>query len=243
MKQAMILAAGMGSRLKPLTDKTPKALIPFHGKPLLEWLILKLKHDGYTRLVINTHHLAGQIDSFLKSKNNFGLAVTLSYEEQLLDTGGAIKRAIPFLDNSIPLLVHNADILSDIPFSALENHHRASAAHVTLAVNNRTTSRYFRFTSDGLLCGWENTRNGATKGTCPEPFVKYAFCGIHLLNPAVWHAFPDQDIFSMVPFYVEQAARFKIRAYNVDKWRWADLGTPDKLKNARLLFTPESLCC
>ena len=141
--KAMIFAAGVGSRLRPLTDHTPKALIPVGGKPMLEHVILKLKAAGFDRLVINIHHLGGQIADFLRANDNFGLQIHLSDEsDYLLDTGGGIKKATPWLRGDEPFLVHNVDILSDVDLRALYEAHRRSDPLATLLVSRRDTARY-----------------------------------------------------------------------------------------------------
>ncbi|RMH66135.1 MAG: nucleotidyltransferase family protein [Calditrichaeota bacterium] len=241
MKQAMILAAGVGSRLKPLTEKLPKALVPFHGVPMLEWLILKLKRYGYTRLIINVHHHAEHILSFIREKESFGVTISFSHENTLLDTGGALKQAIPHFDTSAPLLVHNADIISDIPFDVMESYHRQQHADVTLAVNQRTSSRYLRFTSAGQLCGWENPATGATLGQCPEAFMRRAFCGIHILNPDVWTHFPNEKVFSIIPFYIGYARSHSVSGFDTGDRLWADIGTVSKWRTAQKIFPEKYL--
>ncbi len=239
MKQALILAAGIGSRLRPLTDTLPKALVPFHGRPLLEWLILRLKAAGYRRLIINLHHHGKQVIRFIRERNAFGLEIYFSPEETLLDTGGAIKRAARYFDPEQPLLVHNADIISDIPLDDMERAHRTAQADVTLAVNERSTSRYFLFDEEGRLRGWENTTTGERKWAAPGRSARCrrrAFCGIHLLSPRLIDAFPERERFSIVPEYLNLADTKKIRAYDATPYRWADLGTPEKIRDAEVLF-------
>ena len=182
----MIFAAGLGTRLKPLTDHMPKALVPVAGKPMLEHVIGKLKSAGFDEIVINVHHFAHQIIDFLKAKDNFGIQIWISDEsEELLDTGGGIKKAAPYFDE--PFLVHNADILSNIDLKAMYNYHLTSSNDATLLVSPRKTVRYLLFDEGNRLQGWVNKDTLQTK---PEGFVyhpevqkEYAFGGIHVISP------------------------------------------------------------
>ena len=156
--KAMIFAAGLGSRLKPLTDTMPKAMVPIAGRPMLEHVILKLKAAGFTEIVINIHHFGDQILDFLKANGNFGLTIHISDErELLLDTGGGVRKARPFFENSDePFLIHNVDILSDVNLKELYDYHLQSGAVATLLASRRKTSRYLLFDMDKRLCGWIN---------------------------------------------------------------------------------------
>lgn len=164
----MIFAAGLGTRLRPLTDHTPKALVSVAGKPMLERVILRLKEAGFNDITVNIHHFGEQIIKFLRANNDFGITIHLSDErDMLLDTGGGIKKARPFLDDNEPFLVHNADILSDINLAELYRHHRESNAEATLLVSQRQTSRYLLLDDANRLHGWINKSTGETK---PEGF-------------------------------------------------------------------------
>lgn len=156
--KAMIFAAGLGSRLKPLTDTMPKALVPIAGRPMLEHVILKLKAAGFTEIMINIHHFGEQILDFLKANENFGLIIHISDERDLLlDTGGGVKKARSFFENSDePFLIHNVDILSDVNLKELYDYHLQSGAVATLLASQRKTSRYLLFDTDKRLCGWIN---------------------------------------------------------------------------------------
>lgn len=190
----MIFAAGLGTRLRPLTDHTPKALVSVAGKPMLERVILRLKEAGFNDITVNIHHFGEQIIGFLRANNNFGVTIHISDErEMLLDTGGGIKKARPFLDGDEPFLVHNADILSDIDLAEFYRHHRESDAEATLLVSRRQTSRYLLLDDANRLHGWINKSTGETK---PEGFSfregrykEMAFGGIHVISPslsAIW---------------------------------------------------------
>ena len=161
----MIFAAGLGTRLKPLTDRIPKALVPVNGIPMLQHVILKLKQAGFTEIVINIHHFGEQIIDFLQAHQNFGITIHISDErEELLDTGGGIKKAIPFFSGNEPFLVHNVDILSDTDLKALYDYHQQSTNDATLLVSQRETSRYLLFDKDNArLCGWINKQTLQTK--------------------------------------------------------------------------------
>ena len=193
--KAMIFAAGLGTRLKPLTDHMPKALVPVAGKPMLEHVIGKLKAAGFNEIVINVHHFANQIIDFLKEKNNFGIQIWISDEtEELLDTGGGIKKAAHFFDE--PFLVHNADILSNVDLRTLYEHHLTSGNDATLLVSPRKTVRYLLFNDGNRLCGWVNKDTLQTK---PEGFVyqpevqkEYAFGGIHIISPTLFNYMGDE---------------------------------------------------
>ena len=155
--KAMIFAAGMGTRLKPMTDNTPKALIPINGRPMLEHVILKLKDAGFHQIVINVHHLGDQIIDFLAANNNFGVQIHISDErDYLLDTGGGIKKAAKFLQGNEPFLVHNVDIMSNVDMKKLYDCHLETNLVATLLVSKRNTSRYLLFNKESRLCGWRN---------------------------------------------------------------------------------------
>lgn len=239
--KAMIFAAGLGSRLKPLTDTMPKALVPVAGRPMLEHVILKLKASGFTEIVINIHHFGEQILDFLKANNNFGLTIHISDERDfLLDTGGGIKKARPFLDRSDePFLVHNVDILSDMNLKELYDSHVRNANIATLLVSPRQTSRYLLFDTEKKLCGWINKDTGQVK---PEGFdyvssvyQEYAFSGIHVLSPEV---FQWMDIsrwegkFSIMDFYLATCGQADFSAYPVENLRLIDIGKPEMLAKA-----------
>ncbi|MBN1462488.1 MAG: nucleotidyltransferase family protein, partial [Paludibacteraceae bacterium] len=178
--KAMLFAAGLGTRLKPLTDTMPKAMVPIAGKPLLEHVIKKLIAAGFNEIIINVHHFSEQIVSFLKANNNFGVRIELSDESDLLlETGGGIKKAAAFFDDGMPFLVHNVDILSDVDLCALYNSHVQQNAMASLLVSKRATSRYLLFNAENNLQGWINEKTGETKSPLsdfnPALYSKYAF--------------------------------------------------------------------
>lgn len=220
-RTAMILAAGLGTRLKPLTDSMPKALVPYRGKPMLEHLILKLKDAGFGRIVINVHHFASMIEDFVSSNSYFGLDIVFSDETDLLrDTGGGIRHAAPLLlygHSDAPVLVHNVDIVSDIDLAAAYSESEAEmmASPETiacLAVTARESRRYLLFDRDSCLRGWLDTSDGRTKGICSPGFDRRAFSGIHFISPrmiGLMQEWPER--FSVIDFYLEQSSRYRIK--------------------------------
>lgn len=239
--KAMIFAAGLGSRLKPLTDTMPKALVSIAGRPMLEHVILKLKASGFAEIVINIHHFGEQILDFLKANDNFGLTVYISDErDRLLDTGGGIKKARPYFENSNePFLVHNVDILSDTDLNELYNYHLRHGGAATLLASRRATSRYLLFDSEKKLCGWINKDTGQVK---PEGFrhdeffyQEYAFSGIHVLSPAIfrWMDTPRwEGKFSIMDFYLATCQQTGFLGFLAEKLQLIDIGKPDTLVKA-----------
>lgn len=237
--KAMIFAAGLGTRLKPLTDHLPKALVPVAGRPMLEHVIGKLKAAGFDEIVINVHHFAGQITDFLRANDNFGLTVHISDEtSRLLDTGGGIKKAAPFFADGKPFLVHNVDILSDIDLKALYDFHCMSGNDATLLVSPRKTARYLLFDTSDRLCGWVNKDTLQTK---PDGFVyqpelqrEYAFSGIHVLSPALFQAMGDEwtGKFSIMDFYLQTCRIARLGGCIKEDLKLIDIGKPETLAKA-----------
>lgn len=239
--KAMIFAAGLGSRLKPLTDTMPKALVPVAGCPMLEHVILKLKASGFTEIVINIHHFGEQIIDFLKTNNDFGLTIHISDErDRLLDTGGGIRKARLFFENSgEPFLVHNVDILSDMNLKELYDFHMQSGSVATLLASRRTTSRYLLFNTERKLRGWINKDTGQVK---PEGFHydeslyrEYAFSGIHVFSPAVFWLMEAprwEGKFSIMDFYLATCGQTDYSGYLAEKLELIDIGKPETLARA-----------
>ena len=236
--KAMIFAAGLGSRLRPLTDNTPKALIPVGGKPMLEHVILKLKAAGFDQIVINIHHLGQQIVDFLNANNNFGVEIFISDEsDYLLDTGGGIKKATSFLQGDEPFLVHNVDILSNVDLRKLYDTHVQNNPLVTLLVSQRKTSRYLLFNKENKLCGWRNHATGEIKSYYPDfdpsQYNEFAFSGIHVLSPRILDEMEEwTGKFSIINFYLSICAKNDIRAYESDHLQLLDIGKPETLAAA-----------
>ncbi len=239
--KAMIFAAGLGTRLRPLTNDRPKALVEIGGKTMLERVIMKLAAAGFDDITINIHHFGEKIIEFLERNSNFGLNLHISDERDLLlDTGGGILKARPFLDGDEPFLVHNADILTDIDLNAMYNNHVESGAMATLLVKDRTTSRYFVFDDDYRLQGWLNKSTGETR---PGGFVlsegmhELAFGGIHVISPSIFEPLEKHSRgeakFSITPFYVDECPTHLIKGYvQTNDYTWLDVGKPETLRQA-----------
>lgn len=239
--KAMIFAAGLGTRLKPLTDSIPKALVLIGGKPLLQHIIEKLSASGFDEMVINVHHFPEQIIRFLQDNDNFGLHINVSDEsDKLLDTGGGIRKASAFLSGDAPFLVHNVDILSNADLRKLYNDHiRQDMA--TLLVSQRKTSRYLLFDEQNILKGWINESTGEVKSPypdfSPEKYQRFAFAGIQVVSPEVFDRMKNlQDKFSIIDFYLSIADSVNIRAYPVSGLEMIDVGKIDSLKDAEEFF-------
>ena len=237
--KAMIFAAGLGTRLKPLTDHMPKARVPVAGRPMLEHVILKLKAAGFNELVINIHHFGEQILDFLRANQNFGLTIHISDERDcLLDTGGGIRKAEPFFRGNEPFLVHNVDILSDTDLKALYEYHRQSGNDATLLASRRKTIRYLLFDDEKRLCGWINKDTLQTKpegfAYNPEHHHEYAFSGIHVISPSLFHYMDERwtGKFSIMDFYLQTCHEARIGGRLTDTLRLIDIGKPETLTQA-----------
>ena len=234
--KAMILAAGTGTRLKPLTDKTPKALIPVRGIPMLEHVVMKIKAAGFTHIIVNIHHFGEQIIDFLASKDNFGMDVSISDERKyLLDTGGAIKQAKEFLNSDKSFLVHNVDIFSDADLKTMYNTHIRSNSLATLLVSHRLTSRQLLFNQEDRLCGWQNRDTGEVKSFYPafdpSKYLNFAFGGVHVISPEIFNQMEDwTGRFSIIDFYLSVCYKYPIRLYTENNLQWIDAGKPNELK-------------
>ena len=235
--KAMIFAAGLGTRLKPFTDHMPKALVPVAGKPMLEHVINKLKSAGVDEIVINVHHFAQQIIDFLKEKDNFGIKIWISDEtEELLETGGGIKKAAPFFNE--PFLVHNADILSNVDLKDMYDYHLTNGNDATLLVSSRKTVRYLLLDDTNRLCGWVNKETLQTK---PEGFIyqpevqkEYAFGGIHIISTTLFKYMGDKwtGKFSIMDFYLQTCKEAQLGGYIKEDLQLIDIGKPEMLAKA-----------
>jgi NDP-sugar pyrophosphorylase family protein len=237
--KAMILAAGKGTRLGSLTDKTPKALITVNNIPIIEHVIVKLINSGIRDLMINVHHHAEQIISFIKRKRRFGINITISEERDLLDTGGGLKKASWFFNGPEPFILHNVDIISDINLIGLFENHVKNGVLTTLAVTKRSTSRYLLFDSHGNLSGRQVHEKifMVNPGHHTGNIIKWSFLGIHVISPALFKFFPEHDVFSILDIYLQAAgAGAQIRANPVYPGFWYDVGKPDTLRAAENYF-------
>ncbi len=230
-----ILAAGLGTRLKKLTENTPKALVLFNNKPLLEHLILKFKHEGFNDFVINVHHFADQIEDFLIKNNNFGVQIQISDERaELLDTGGALLHAEHLLKDSENILIHNVDIVSDINIKKMLQFHKTQKALATLAVQNRDSSRKLFFDDKNMLCQWKNLKTGEQKIArhSNDSLKEYAFSGIHIVNRKIFDFITETGKFSIIDLYLRLAEKNYIAAYDTIPKFWFDLGKPETILKA-----------
>lgn len=238
--KAMILAAGRGTRLRPLTNDRPKALVEINGTTLLDLTLARLRKFGVTEAIVNVHHFADLVVDYLKRYNNFGMRIEVSREDHLLlDTGGGLKKAAWFFqeesgDRARPFFLHNVDVLSNIDLNLMLESHRQTSALATLAVQQRASSRQLLFNSSGQLCG---RRAGGDKadeivrsGTKLDPL---AFSGIHVITPRLLPLIKEDGVFSIIDTYLRLAAHGeKIRAFRADEYYWRDLGKPASIEQA-----------
>jgi len=238
--KAMIYAAGLGTRLRPLTDNKPKALVEINGVTLLEHTINKLKAAGFDEIIVNVHHFAELVKNFLTQKNNFGIRIEISDEsEQLLDTGGGLKKASWFFDDGKAFLVHNVDVVSDIDLKKFHESFSQTGALASLAVRNRATSRYFLFDDDLNLCGWKNTETGEIKTVKGEAgnLSPLAFSGIQMISPGIFSLINESGKFSITGLYLRLAEENTIKAYRHDDGFWIDVGKPESLTEAAKMIS------
>lgn len=243
--KAMILAAGAGSRLTPLTDQTPKALVAFQGVPFLEIILKRLFTAGFLDVVINVHHFAEQIEHYIQNRPDDGMNITLSVEQdQLLDTGGGIKQATRLLGTD-PVLFHNVDILTDLDLRAFYDAHCLSGSQLSLAVKDRDTSRSLLFTPNGLLAGWNypERRLKLISRHSKGGYMEKAFSGIYIIHPNLFARFPDEQVFSLTPWLLELSKTVDINAYDHSEGLWFDLGRIDHFREAekKLSISSEGL--
>lgn len=236
--KAMIFAAGMGTRLRPLTNDKPKALIEVNGVPMLELVIKRIKKFGFDNIIINVHHFADKIIRFLDEKNNFDTSITIADEtEKLLDTGGGLQKAAYFFNDNQPFLVHNVDILSDINLTEMYDFHRKNNALVTLAVQNRATSRSLLFDENNCLAAWKNNISGEMKvARYAQEMSSIAFSGIQIIDPKIFDFITETGVFSIIDVYLRLAKKNSIIAYNHNYSNWFDLGKPQNIVQAEEVF-------
>ena len=236
--KAMVLAAGLGTRLRPLTDDRPKALVEVGGRTMLEIALARLRAFGIREVIINAHHFAGMVVEYLEANDNFGMQVEVSREEVLLDTGGGLKKAAHFfVENSgggeEPFLVHNVDVVSTIDLGRMAQFHRENRALATLAVQARESDRYLLFDEQGQLCGRRGS-DGESEVVRPSPQMQaLGFCGVHVVSPRLFGKMTEEGVFSIVDCYLRLAGREeRIVAFRADEYDWRDLGTAEKVKEA-----------
>lgn len=236
--KAMILAAGLGSRLKPFTDKHPKALAPVNGKTLLQRNIEYLKSFGVTEMIVNVHHFADQIIDHLKAHQNFGINITISDEtNEVLETGGGLQKAAWFFDDHQPFLVMNVDILTQMNLQPLISLHHEKKPLATLAVSDRGSSRCFLFNEDGELCGWKNKNTGEVRiSKSSGIMIEKSFSGIHIIDPQIFSSISQSGKFSIVDVYLELAKTHSILSYDHSGELLMDVGKPESVVEAEKYF-------
>ncbi|MCL6097554.1 MAG: nucleotidyltransferase family protein [Bacteroidetes bacterium] len=238
--KALVLAAGLGTRLQPLTYSKPKALVEINGKTLLELTITRLLKFGFDQIIVNVHHFADQITDYLETKKNFGAQISISDESNLLlDTGGGLKNVSWFFNDGKPFLIHNVDVLTDFDLAKLYESHLGNNAVATLAVQNRKSSRYFLFDKEKNLCGWTNVKTSESKivrhdSEALEPF---AFSGIQIVSPAIFDLLPDDKVFSLVDLYLSVASKNRITYFDHTNSIFIDLGKKENLNEAESIIS------
>lgn len=237
--KAMVFAAGLGTRLRPLTNDMPKALVPLDGVPMLQRVLCNIRDIGITDIVVNIHHFGEKIIDFLKENDNFGVNITISDErDMLLDTGGGILKAKALLDGDEPFLVHNADIFTDLNLQSIIDFHNHAGADVTLLTKQRDTQRYLVLDSDNRMMGWTNIATGEVKPADLDlsvPHEKLAFGGIHVISPRIFKSlenYSEEPKFSITPYYIASCREIKIYGYNPSGYNWFDIGKLETLKKA-----------
>ncbi len=237
--KAMIFAAGLGTRLQNETSDKPKALVKIGDKTLLQLAIEKLKKEGINEIVVNVHHFSELVIFFIKT-HDFGIPVHISDEtKMLLNTGGGLKKAAPFLLGKEPILIYNVDILSSLKLTDVITEHKKTGALATLVVRQRNTQRYLKFDDQKKLVGWINKKSGDIRTSIPENFenaTEMAFSGIHIIQPQIFDLMPPKEQFSIIDLYLELAKTHKIKGYFDDSEMWMDVGKPEQLKEARKMF-------
>ena len=237
--KAMVLAAGRGTRLRPLTDHRPKALVEIGGRALLEITLTRLRAFGVGEVIVNVHHHAGMILDFLKANNNFGMRIVVSHEEVLLDTGGGLKKASWFFledtgGKDEPFLLHNVDVISTIDLESMMNWHKGRRALATLAVQERETSRYLLFNEQSQLCGRRIVREQQSEAVrASGELQSLAFTGVHVISPRLLTLMDEDGIFSIIDLYLRLAGQGEnVLGFRADEYYWRDLGKLDQVHQA-----------
>lgn len=245
--KAMILAAGLGTRLRPLTNDRPKALVEVAGRSLLEITLFRLREFGVREVIINVHHFAGMVVDYLKRNNNFGMRIEISQEQELLDTGGGLKKAAWFFlenspDRDEPFILHNVDVISTIDLGRMARFHRENQALATLAVQERETSRYLLFGPQigdqrMQLCGRRVGSEQPELVRTAAEVQALAFSGIHIISPRLFSMISEEGNFSIIASYLRLAAEGEnILAFRADGFYWRDLGRPESVAQAERDF-------
>jgi NDP-sugar pyrophosphorylase family protein len=240
LSTAMLFAAGLGTRLKPFTNEHPKALAQVNGKTLLQHNIQYLQSYGINRVVVNVHHFANQIIDIVNENNGWGSEIIISDETaQVLETGGGLVKAIPLFGDAENIVVMNVDILTNLNITNMFQQHLQYGALATLAVSNRTSSRYFIFNKNSRLCGWMNTKTNEIKGLeMLDETIHHqmAFSGFHIINKKIFSLIKQEGKFSMVDVYLDLMNTQKIMAFNHSGDKFVDVGKPESIDIAEKLF-------
>lgn len=242
--KAMVLAAGLGTRLRPLTDDRPKALVEIAGRTMLEIALARLRSFGVNEAIINVHHFADMVVDYLKAQDNFGMRLEVSLEPVLLDTGGGLKNAAWFFrqgsrNSEEPFILHNVDVISTIDLRRMVELHEQAQALATLAVQDRETSRYLLFNRELQLCGRRSGRDGKSEWAGAEQRAQsLAFSGIHVISPRFLDLMSEEGVFSIITSYLRLAQQGlarqgeKILGFRADEYYWRDLGKPENVRQA-----------
>jgi len=236
---AMILAAGVGSRLGEITRDLPKALVPVGGTPVLEHVARRLIAAGADRLIINVHHFAPQIIGFVEERHGFGVEVRFSLEAEVpLETGGGLLQATPLFRRAAPFFLHNVDVLTEFDLPRLYARHLESQALATLAVQQRESSRYLLFDERGLCGRLDRRRVGEAELHASADTVRpFAFAGVHVIAPALLDRITERGRFSIIEVYLRLAREgSQIAAYDIGRARWLEIGNPERLAEARRVY-------
>jgi MurNAc alpha-1-phosphate uridylyltransferase len=238
--KAMILAAGIGSRLKPWTDLHPKALAVVNGKSLLQRNIEYLQQYGIRNVVVNVHHFAPQVIRAIEDNRGWGSEITVSDESgQLLETGGGLLKAASYLHGTHPVILMNVDVLTDLNMEALIGYHQEKKPLATLATSKRATHRYFLFNSGNNLCGWRNIKTGEERISEPlnGSVSQKAFSGIHIIEPRIFQLIKQTGKFSMVDVYLDLMREHTIKSFDHSESRFIDVGKPESIAKAEIIFS------
>jgi NDP-sugar pyrophosphorylase family protein len=240
--KAMILAAGLGTRLRPLTNDRPKALVQVGDRTMLEIALSRLRDFGIRDVIVNVHHFAGMVLEYLKKNGDFGMHIEISHEDDLLDTGGGLKKAAYFFRGNLqagqaekePFILHNVDVISTVDLRRMVQFHTDHRALATLAVQDRETSRYLLFDEQLQLRGRRSGRDQKSEAVQSLPHVQaLAFSGIHVISPRLLTMMAEEGAFSIVDSYLRLASQGeKILAFRADEYYWRDLGRPDNVRQA-----------
>lgn len=242
--KAILFAAGLGTRLQEYTQNKPKALVELAGKPLLLHAVEHLINFGITDITINVFHFAEQIIDFVRENRSFGIDIHFSDErDQLLDTGGGLKKAAPFLKGQEPILIYNVDVISKLDLNTLLNYHQEQKALATLVVRSRKTNRYLMFDDKQQLVGWKNFSTGETRISRADSFAlahPLAFSGIHIVDPKLLDLITEESKFPIMDLYLRLAKNHSIKGFIDESDLWMDLGKPDQLMVAEEYFRKET---